>query len=172
MHFYALLCTSLHFFALLCTPIHSQLGVHFTHALPNGSAYFFSFLCTPRTHFLNNFFITFFGSGSAWFSSILCTPRFLLLFLVLGVHDFGHFYALPDFQSFFYHFFWFWECMIFLNFMHSLISISFFWFWECMILVIFMHSQIFGTFSISFFGSGSAWFSSILCTPRFPKLVY
>ena len=28
----------MHFYALLCTPMHSQLGVHFTHALPIGSA--------------------------------------------------------------------------------------------------------------------------------------
>ena len=111
MHFYALLCTSLHFFALPCTPNwECILPMHSQLGVHN----FFHFYALPEPIFKN---------------------PFLVLFLVLGVHDFALFYALPDFQNFFYWSFWFWECMIFL---------------------IFMHSQISKTFSTGLFGSGSA----------------
>ena len=101
MHFYALLCTSLHSFALLYTPNwECILPMH----SQMGVHIFFHFYALPEPIFKNLFYH---------------------FFLVLGVHDFAHFYALPDFQNFFYHLFWFWECMIFLIFMHSQISKTF-----------------------------------------------
>ena len=122
MHFFALLCTPLHSYAL-------PVGSAFYPCTPNWECIIFFVLCTPRTNLKNIYFyhffwfweciifltfmhsqisktfsISIFGSGSAWFCSFLCTPRFsklfLLVFLVLGVHDFAYFYALPDFQFF------------------------------------------------------------------------
>ena len=117
----------MHFYALLCTSLHS-----------------FALLYTPNWECI-------LPMHSQLHSQNQFKKKIFSLFLVLGVHNFPHFYALPDFQNFFF------GC---------------FWYWECMILLIFMHSQIFKTFSISVFGSGSACFCIFLCTPRFPNFFY
>ena len=96
------------------------------------------FLCTPRTNFQKIFFFFHFFSVFRKLS-----------FLILGVHDFPQFHALPKFQFFLILCFgsgsaWFTKFFALPNFWN--------YFYQFFFLVL---------------GSGSAWFSKFLSTSRF-----
>ena len=120
-----------------------------------------------------SYFNTWSGSRSAYICIFLCTSRFSKLIiskvLVLEVHRFDHFYALPDFQNLFpevHRFGNFYALPDFQNlFYHKK------WFQKCIDLIIFMHFQISKSYFITWNGSRNAYICIFLCTSRFSKLL-
>ena len=118
-----------------------------------------------------SYFITWNGSRSANICIFLCTSRFSKLIiskvLVLEVHRFDHFYALPDFQNLFpevHRFGNFYALPDFQNlFYHKK------WFQKCIDLILFMHFQISKSYFITWSGSRSAYFTAL---PDFQNLLF